>query len=323
MPPLAPSNFSEGREPGKAEARATRGAVRTGCSVTGLRRALASPKLFRSLEVNSPEGRPYRRPPEPSRSRPERPPQNLEHKLRLLLTSATSELGRTVAALLAPDHDLALTDLDKHAEDAPGVTRCDLGDDEATDRMVEGLDAIVHIGYGGHFASASDLIDLHTRCTYNLLTAARSAGVARLINLSTLRLLADYPPYLTVTENWRPMPEVEPLILAAHLCEYVCREFGREGGIEIANLRLGFPLVRGDTEAAAAAGESAALAEDDLRDAVNAALVVDLAAGAQSANSPAPASFRTVHVQSPIPDARFLLNGASSVLGLWEGRGAA
>ncbi|MCH8234577.1 MAG: NAD(P)-dependent oxidoreductase [Chloroflexi bacterium] len=243
--------------------------------------------------------------------------------MRLLLTSATSDMGRSVAGLLASDHDLTLTDLTPHAEGNPDVIACDLDDDEATDHLVEGIDAIVHIGYGGHFAAATDLLDVHTRCTYNLLTAARAAGVPRLINLSTLRLLAGYPPHLTVTENWRPIPEVEPLMLAAHLCEYVCREFGREGGIKIANLRLGFPLIEGGTEAAAASGESAALAEDDLRAAINAALVADLTNGAQSANSPAPASFRTVHVQSPIPDARFLLNGAKSVLGLWEGRGAA
>ena len=246
-----------------------------------------------------------------------------EDTLKLLLTSATSDLGRSVAGLLAPDHDIVLTDLPAHAEGVSGVTGCDLGDDDATDRLVEGIDAIVHVGYGGHFAAASALLDLYTRCTYNLLTAARSGGVGRFINLSTLRLMDDYPPHLTVTENWRPMPEVEPLILSAHLCEYVCREFGREGGIKIANLRLGFPLIEGDTEAAAASGESAALAEDDLRVALNAALVVDLTAGAQSENSPAPASFRTVHVQSPIPDARFLLKGAASVLGLWEGQGAA
>lgn len=243
--------------------------------------------------------------------------------MRLLLTSATSDLGRSVATLLAPDHDMVLTDLAARAEGNTGVIACDLDDDEATDHLVDRIDAIVHVGYGGHFAPASDLLDVHTRCTYNLLTAARASGVARFINLSTLRLLADYPSHLTVTENWRPTPGVEPLILSAHLCEYVCREFGREGGIKIANLRLGFPLVEGGTEAAAASGERAALAEADLRLAINAALVADLAAGAQSESSPSPASFRTIHVQSPVPKARFLLRGADSVLGLWEGQGAA
>jgi len=239
------------------------------------------------------------------------------------LTSATSDLGRTVAALLATDHDLVPTDLSTHTDGNTDVTACDLGDDDSTDRLVNGIDGIVHIGYGGHFASASELLDVHTRCTYNLLTAARSAGVSRFINLSTLRLLDDYPEHLTVTENWRSTPGVEPVILSAHLAEYVCREFGREGGIKIANLRLGFPLVEGDTAAAAGSGHSAALAGDDLRVAINAALTADLGVNAQSTDTPHPVSFRTIHVQSPISGGRFLLKGAASILGLWEGQGAA
>ncbi|MDP6823961.1 MAG: NAD-dependent epimerase/dehydratase family protein [Dehalococcoidia bacterium] len=239
------------------------------------------------------------------------------------MTSATSGLGRTVAALLGPDHDLVLTDLTTHTGGSTNVTACDLGDDDSTDRLVDGIDAIVHIGYGGHFASASELLDVHTRCTYNLLTAARSAGVGRFVNLSTLRLLDDYPEYLTVTENWRSTPGVEPVILSAHLTEYVCREFGREGGIKIANLRLGFPLVEGDTAAAAGSGDSAALASDDLSAAISAALTADLGANAQSTDAPHPVSFRTIHVQSPIPGGRFLLKGAASILGLWEGQGVA
>jgi len=243
--------------------------------------------------------------------------------LRLLLTSATSELGRSVAELLAPHHDLVLTDLAGHADGNADVVGCDLSDDDSTDLLVEGRDAIVHIGHGGHFASASDLLDVHTRCTYNLLTAARTAGVGRFVNLSTLRLLDDYPENLAVTENWRPTPGVEPVILSAHLCEFVCREFGREGGIKIANLRLGFPLIDGDTSAAANSGESAALSSDDLATAINAALIADLGANAQSTDAPYPVSFRTIHVQSPIPNGRFLLKRAASILGLWEGQGAA
>ena len=246
--------------------------------------------------------------------------------MRLLLTMATSDLGRSVADLLAPDHELVFTDLSQHAEGHADVIASDLGDDESTDALVKGIDAIVHVGHGGHFASASDLLDILTRGTYNLLMAARSAGVGRFINLSTLRLLAEYPEHLTVTENWRPTPGVEPVILSSHLCEYVCREFGREGGIKIANLRLGFPIVDGDTAAAAASGESAALAGDDLATAINAALTADLGLNAQSTDAPHPVSFRTVHVQSPIPNGRFLLKGAASILGLWglrEGQGVA
>ena len=95
--------------------------------------------------------------------------------MRLLLTSATSEFGRTVADLLSGDHEMVLTDQTRHAEGHPDVVACDLGDDDSTDRLVAGIDAIVHIGHGGHFSSASDLLDVNTRCTYNLLTAVRDA----------------------------------------------------------------------------------------------------------------------------------------------------
>ena len=243
--------------------------------------------------------------------------------LRLLLTSAASEFGETVAGLLSKDHELVLTDISTHAQGRTDIVECNLEDDDSTDRLVSGVDGIVHIGHGGHFAYASELLDTSTRRTYNMLSAARSEGVGRVVNLSSLRLLEDYPEHLTVTENWRPLPGVEPVILSTHLNEYVCREFGREGGIKIANLRLGFPIVLGDTAAAQASGESAALATDDLLTAINAALTKDLGTNAQSTDDPHPVSFRTIHVQSPFDQGRFLLKGANSILGIWNKQGVA
>ena len=94
-------------------------------------------------------------------------------------------------------------------------------------------------------------------------------------------------------------------------------------GIKIANLRLGFPIVSGDTAAAQASGESAALATDDLLTAINAALTKDLGTNAQSTDDPHPVSFRTIHVQSPFDQGRFLLKGANSILGIWNKQGVA
>ena len=242
--------------------------------------------------------------------------------MRVLITAASSRLSRELSAALSRDNDVLLTDRSEVPTDQRFVS-CDLGHDRATNDLVRGMDAIVHSIESVPGASAATRLDVAMRCTYNLLTAARSAGVGRFVNLSTLRLLDDYPENLTVTENWRPTPGVEPVILSAHLCEFVCREFGREGGIKIANLRLGFPIVEGDTSAAASSGETAALAGDDLATAINAALIADLGARSQSTDAPQSVSFRTIHVQSPIPNGRFLLKRAASILGLWEGQGAA
>ena len=193
--------------------------------------------------------------------------------------------------------------MDGSAGDA-AITQCDLGHDGATDELVSGIDAIIHIGYNAvDSGDPSELIDYHTRRTYNLLTAASEAGVARCIYLSTLRLLEDYEENLTVTEKWRSLPPAEdPLLLACHLGEIVCKEFARDSLIDVVTLRLGFPLICGDRQAAVDSGESAAVSIEDVFTAVEKALMADVA------------RWQDVHVQSPVPRQRFLMHAASELL---------
>ena len=213
--------------------------------------------------------------------------------MKLLVTSATSELGRTVAAALSEGNEVRLTDLPDRASNDPNVTPSELGHGDDTDELVRGLDAVVHIGHGGHRGEAASLIDYQTRCTYNLLMACVNVGVPRAFYLSTMRLLDDYEPHLTVTERWKSLPDTEPDILAAHLGEYVTREFAREEPISTAVLRLGFPIVAGSRHEAVSCGEPAAFATEDLALALRAALQADLP------------KWQVIHLQSPLPDARF------------------
>ena len=127
--------------------------------------------------------------------------------------------------------------------------RCDLGHDEETDRLVAGVDVLIHLAasYSEYAERTSDnseisanrLIDYQTRCTYNLLHAASEAGVSRCIYASSLSLFARCDDDWAVNEQWRPRPSTEPPVLAQHLGEFVCREFAREGKIAITCLRLG------------------------------------------------------------------------------------
>jgi nucleoside-diphosphate-sugar epimerase len=207
-----------------------------------------------------------------------------------------------VASALAGRHDVSLTDLPANAAPPNNVQPSDLGHDEATDELVRGIDAVVHIAFGGHGGSPTELLDYHTRCTYNLLTACTGAGVKRVICLSTLRLMEDWDENLSVTERWRSTPRTEQELLAAHLNEYVCREFAREGRVQMALLRLGFPIIAGSRSDAEASGETAALATDDLALVLEKALTSDLP------------QWQVIHVQSPVPRARYLLGTAQSVL---------
>jgi nucleoside-diphosphate-sugar epimerase len=230
--------------------------------------------------------------------------------LKLLITAATSRLGAAAADALGKKHDLVLTDLPGKGRAGRGgtgsaVKRHELGHDASTDSLVKGLDGIVHVGYGGHEMEATPLLDYLTRCTYNLLTACLATGVRRFVYLHTLHVFDTYEPHLTVTERWKPLPGTEPPVLAAHLGEYVCREFAREHHqLEVVSLRLGFPLVDGARSAAARTKEAAALATADL------ALALDLAISAKL-----PKRWNPLHVQSPVPGARFLMTHAEEAIG--------
>ena len=222
--------------------------------------------------------------------------------MNILITQGKSSLAAALANHLSAGHTVRLTDTDSGGDSS--VIQCDLGHDDATDNLVQGIDAIIHIGYNAvDSGDPSELLDFHTRGTYNLLTAAAEAGVSRCIYLSTLRLLEDYDENLTVTEKWRSLPpSKDPLLLSCHLGEIVCKEFARDGLIDVVALRLGFPLVCGDRQAAVDSGESAAVSLDDVFTVVERSLTADIA------------RWQDIHVQSPVPRQRFLMHAAGEIL---------
>jgi uronate dehydrogenase len=228
--------------------------------------------------------------------------------MNILVTSATSRIGRAVADALAGTHEVTRTDLPDHGGGKDGVIASDLNHDEATDDLVRGMDAVVHPGFGAHSGDAAWLIDFHTRRSYNLLRACVDQGVPGAIYLSTLRLLEPYPERLTVSERWKPLPSTDDEILAVHLGEYTFREYAREEPISTTILRLGFPVLDGTGADAEASGETAALAGDDLGTAVNAAISAELT------------GYRVLHVQSPVSNARYLMGAAEMAIGYPQSR---
>ncbi len=221
--------------------------------------------------------------------------------MKVLVTCAGSEIARSIASAISKSHQVTLTDL-PGPRPAKGVVANALDHDASTDALVAGHKALIHIGYMGRPDDATALLDYYGRRTYNLLLAASKAGVERCIFVSTLLLLKDYDENLTVTERWRThAPADDPALLACHIGENVCKEFARDGLIKVATLRLGWPIVDGSRAKAARTGETAALAGDDLATVVNAALVADID------------RWQDVHVQSPIPNSRFLMHAAGKL----------
>ena len=223
----------------------------------------------------------------------------------ILITSAGSELARNIAGALAEEHTLRLTELYPVVDVQGTFVQSELGHDESTNELVRGMDAIIHIAETPPALLAETdqpdnyAIDYQTRCTYNLLMAASAEGVKHAIYASTLRLFEQHGEDWTVTESWRPRPSVDSFVLSKHLGEFTCREFGREGKINVTCLRLGNLIT---TDAAETADYDSMWLE--MNDAVAAFQ------GALESSSP----WRIFHVQSEFPGSRFLIGKAKGHL---------
>ena len=233
--------------------------------------------------------------------------------MRVLVTNGGTRLSQVVAGALSGEHDVRLTGRSPivDAPDGVEVVHSDLGHDDATNDLVRGMDAIVHSGEPDPNASVSDQLDDAMRCTYNLLSAAFEEGAPRLIYLSSLSVMRGYPENHTVTERWRPRPGTDVSALCYHFGEYVCREFGRAAKVDTVCLRLG-GLVEDEGEAVS----TSALYPHDLVQAVERALALSNAEKEpvyrETVLRP---TWSVFHIQSTVPNARYILNTAEEFLG--------
>ncbi len=160
---------------------------------------------------------------------------------RLLLTGAAGNLGRQLRAPLAQWADVVrlsnvapLDDAAKHEE----ISAVDLADGEAVMRLVEGVDAIVHLGGISIDAPFDDLIESNIRGTYNIYEAARRHGVKRVVFASSNHAICFHP----VTEVLdADAPQRPDSLYGVTKCfgESLSRYYFDRFGIETVCLRIG------------------------------------------------------------------------------------
>lgn len=230
-----------------------------------------------------------------------------QNERRVLITSGETELAQVIADHLSRDRSVRLTGLAAVPSRFP-FTACQLDHDSATDELVQGVEAIVHVAEPPSGAGEREQIDHLTRRTYNLARGAVEAGVERLLFLSTLELMTGYDQDFLVSERWRPLPTTRPSVLARHLGEYTCREFAREQKLQVVVLRLGKVV-----KAAAVKGQAADplwVEEREVAQAVAGALDAKLSDHAQGVGR-----WRVFNVQSEFPGSRFPVANAKGALG--------
>ena len=116
---------------------------------------------------------------------------------RLLLTGAAGGLGRVLRESLKPfTRQLRLSDI---ADLAPAsssqeeIQLCDLADKAAVDALVQGCDAIVHLGGISVERPFEEILEANIRGVFNLYEAARRHGVQRVVFASSNHVIGFYP----------------------------------------------------------------------------------------------------------------------------------
>jgi len=157
--------------------------------------------------------------------------------MRVLVTSGASSTAELIAKGLSGAHEV-------HSTEMPGksagtsIVGCELGHDEETDRLCDGVETVVIVCEPGDLPE-TEVVDFHSRRLYNLLTAAANQGVKHVVLISSLRLFESVPDEYEIDEHWAPSLTPEPDSLKYHVAEFVCREFERARTFPVTCLRLG------------------------------------------------------------------------------------
>lgn len=167
----------------------------------------------------------------------------------LLITGAAGTLGRALApplqAWLGAAGRLVLSDRARPLAAlpptlAPGAERrpCELGDRDGMRALLEGIDAVVHLGGVAVEGPFEPILDANIRGAHHLYEAARRHGTTRIVLASSNHVSGLWPRSAVLTEDDPPRPDGH-YGLSKLFGEGLGRLYWQRHGIETVALRIG------------------------------------------------------------------------------------
>ncbi|MFO1268765.1 MAG: NAD(P)-dependent oxidoreductase [Rubrivivax sp.] len=159
---------------------------------------------------------------------------------RLLLTGAAGLLGRVLAPALKPEvPELVLSDLGAAlAQHGIAGTACDLADAAGMERLLEGVDAVVHMGGVSTEIDYEPILAANIVGLRNLYAAARRAGTKRIVFASSNHVTGGYERSDRISPADPPRPDGY-YGLSKLYGEGMARLYFDRCGIETVCLRIG------------------------------------------------------------------------------------
>lgn len=167
---------------------------------------------------------------------------------RLLLTGAAGGLGKVLRPRLKAYADLLrVSDIGAMdpAQAGEEVVACDLADAGAVDALVQGCDAIVHLGGVSVERPFEEILPANIQGVYNVYEAARRHGVRRVIFASSNHTIGFYRQNQVIDADVLPRPDGY-YGLSKVFGENLSRFYFDRYGIETVCIRIGssFPEAR-------------------------------------------------------------------------------
>ncbi|WP_026910414.1 NAD-dependent epimerase/dehydratase family protein [Patulibacter minatonensis] len=166
-------------------------------------------------------------------------PDSTADPIRVLVTGALGFIGRAVTdRLIADGHEVV--GIDRVADPSRGVVVGDTTDPGAWRTALDGCGAVVHTA-----AVVSNAVELDEQWRVNVLgtrrvvEAARDAGVARVVHLSSIRAFSDLGFPDGVTEDHPVRPDGNPYVDTKIASEHVVLQAHAAGEVEGVVIRPG------------------------------------------------------------------------------------
>lgn len=166
--------------------------------------------------------------------------------MRVLITGAAGLIGRQLTRVLESEHELVLGDI--RASDDLRSVRLDVTQPDSVRAAMRNADAVVHTAIAsGHEGAFEDdafnqlRFDVNVRGTWNVLDAARQAGVRRFVHTSSLMVVWGYPAPQPVASD-APARPVGTYAVTKYVAETLCEEAARAHGLSVVCLRIPKPI---------------------------------------------------------------------------------
>lgn len=183
--------------------------------------------------------------------------------MKVIITGGSGRLGQyAIKELLEHGFDVFCIDAAQRSMNLCRSIAADLMRMEELHGIFAGADAVVHLArkrfpYTEHgfdpvsrtwktpdLSGDAQRFNHNTAITYNVLSAAMTAGIKKIVSGSSLAVYGLYYPSTDVTPDYLPVDEAhprrphDPYGLSKLVGEEMCDSFSRKGNIQVASLRF-------------------------------------------------------------------------------------